>query len=87
MCPRCWQDGWLIEQVWRDRQPVYIYGAGHVGQALARVLAPLPQFKVNVVDVRADLFGTCRPRVRPVPTIARRTRSWPAPRPMPRISS
>ncbi|MDJ0823909.1 MAG: xanthine dehydrogenase accessory protein XdhC [Rhodobacter sp.] len=49
-------DGWLIEQVWRDRQPVYIYGAGHVGNALAKVLAPLPQFEVYVVDVRPGLF-------------------------------
>ncbi|MDJ0627786.1 MAG: xanthine dehydrogenase accessory protein XdhC [Rhodobacter sp.] len=55
-------DGWLIEQVWRDRQPVFIYGAGHVGNALARVLAPLPQFEVHVADVRPpmleDLPGT-----------------------------
>ncbi len=49
-------DGWLIEQVWRDRQPVYIYGAGHVGHALALVLAPLPQFEVFLVDVRKPLF-------------------------------
>ncbi len=49
-------DGWLIEQVWRDRQPVYIYGAGHVGTALAKVLAPLPQFEVHVADVRPDLM-------------------------------
>ncbi|MEX0285173.1 MAG: xanthine dehydrogenase accessory protein XdhC, partial [Paracoccaceae bacterium] len=45
-------DGWLVEQVWQDRQPVYIYGAGHVGQALAAVLAPMPQFEVYVADVR-----------------------------------
>ena len=49
-------NGWLIEQVWRDRQPVYIYGAGHVGTALAKTLAPLPQFAVHLIDVRPDMF-------------------------------
>ncbi len=48
-------DGWLIEQVWQDRQPVFIYGAGHVGHALACTLAQFPQFEVAVVDVRPDL--------------------------------
>lgn len=50
-------DGWLIEQVWEDPLPVYIYGAGHVGRALAGVLAPLPQFDVHLVDMRKALFG------------------------------
>jgi len=49
-------DGWLIEQVWREVQPVFIYGAGHVGAALAAVLAPMPGFKVHVADVRQDLL-------------------------------
>lgn len=48
--------GWLIEPVWRDQRPVYIYGAGHVGRALARVLAPMPAFDVWLVDVRAPMF-------------------------------
>lgn len=46
------QGGWLAEPVWRNRLPVYIYGAGHVGQALARVLHPMPEFDVCVCDVR-----------------------------------
>ena len=50
-------DGWLIERVWRDRLPVLIYGAGHVGRALAQVLAPLPQFDVSLIDVREDQFA------------------------------
>jgi xanthine dehydrogenase accessory factor len=49
-------DGWLIEPVWRDRQPVCIYGAGHVGRALALVLTPLPRFAVTLADPRAPLF-------------------------------
>lgn len=50
-------DGWLIEPVWRARQPVYIYGAGHVGAALAGVLAPMPEFDVHVVDSRAEMLA------------------------------
>ncbi len=49
-------DGWLIEQLWRDKVPVYIYGAGHVGNALAKILCALPGLQVAVVDMRRDLF-------------------------------
>lgn len=47
---------WFLEPVWRDSLPVYIYGAGHVGRALAQVLAPMPQFDVHLVDVRETQF-------------------------------
>lgn len=47
-------DGWLAERVARARQDVFIHGAGHVGQALARTLADLPQYLVHVVDPRPD---------------------------------
>lgn len=45
--------GWLAEAAWRQRRPVHIHGAGHVGRALAMVLAPLPQFEVSLIDTRA----------------------------------
>lgn len=48
--------GWLIEPIWRSTLPVYIYGAGHVGRALAKVLSPLPQFAVTLIDQRPDAF-------------------------------
>ncbi len=35
------------------RKPVLIYGAGHVGRALARALAPLP-FRVMLIDGRRE---------------------------------
>ena len=35
------------------RPDVFLFGAGHVGQALARALAPLP-VKVHVIDTRPD---------------------------------
>lgn len=46
------QGGWLAEAIWRNRRPVYIYGAGHVGHALARVLHPMPDLEVIVSDAR-----------------------------------
>ncbi|MCC2610782.1 xanthine dehydrogenase accessory protein XdhC [Neorhizobium petrolearium] len=36
-----------------ERPAVYLFGAGHVGQALARALTPLP-FAVTVVETRAE---------------------------------
>jgi xanthine dehydrogenase accessory factor len=50
--PFTYQEGWLAEATWRARQQVVIYGAGHVGRALANVLTPLPQFDVQVCDLR-----------------------------------
>ncbi|WP_407830478.1 xanthine dehydrogenase accessory protein XdhC [Verminephrobacter eiseniae] len=37
-------------------QPVALFGAGHVGQALARVLAPLP-FALTWIDSRDGIFA------------------------------
>ena len=39
------------------RAPVALFGAGHVGQALVRVLQPLP-FHVHWLDSREDAFPT-----------------------------
>ena len=33
--------GWMVEPVLAPRQPLWIWGAGHVGRALVAVLAPL----------------------------------------------
>ncbi len=38
-----------------DATPLYLFGAGHVGRALALALAPLP-FAVRWIDSRADAF-------------------------------
>ncbi len=42
-----------LERAEANRPHVYLFGAGHVGQALARALAPLP-LHVHVIDTRAD---------------------------------
>ena len=45
----------LVERVNPVSQPVYIFGAGHVGRALVRALAPLP-FCVTWIDSRLGAF-------------------------------
>lgn len=49
-------DGWLIEPVTRPTRTVWIYGAGHVGRALAATLAPLPGLAVTLIDDAAQRF-------------------------------
>jgi xanthine dehydrogenase accessory factor len=45
----------------RPRQPVYLFGAGHVGRALVLALAPLP-FDVTWVDPRRQEFPAAFPQ-------------------------
>src|SRR5690606_21968427 len=47
---------WLLRRLAAEegaRRHVYLFGAGHVGQALARALIPLP-LHVHVVDTRPE---------------------------------
>lgn len=48
-------DGWIIEATRPSPTPVYIYGAGHVGRAIAGTLAGLP-FAVTLVDDAPQRF-------------------------------
>lgn len=41
----------LIDRVGEDRRPLYLFGAGHVGQAIAAAIAPLP-FSLAWFDTR-----------------------------------
>ena len=45
----------LRERLAPPRQPVALFGGGHVGHALARVLAPLP-FALHWIDSRDGVF-------------------------------
>ena len=47
--------GWFIEPVELREIPLYLYGAGHVGQAVASVLENL-EFRVKWLDFSADRF-------------------------------
>jgi xanthine dehydrogenase accessory factor len=55
----------LSEESWNESlgvlaRAVYLFGAGHVGRALALALAPLP-FAVRWIDPRRDVFPTHAP--------------------------
>ena len=48
-------DGRVIERFGDEPTPFYLFGAGHVGRALAAALAPLP-FTVSWIDMRPGAF-------------------------------
>ena len=52
-------EGW-VEPVGQEARAVYLFGAGHVGRALALALAPLP-FMVRWIDPRRDAFPSHAP--------------------------
>ena len=52
--------GVIIERFGDDDAPVLLFGAGHVGRALALALAPLP-FRLRWVDTRDDAFPALIP--------------------------
>ena len=50
----------FIERLDDNLPSVWLYGAGHVGQALARILAELP-LRLTWIDSRTELFPTTLP--------------------------
>lgn len=48
--------GWVIEPASAPTRHVWLFGAGHVGRAIARALAPLPDLSTTWVDVSKDRF-------------------------------
>ena len=46
---------YLVETMEDDRTALYLFGAGHVGQALVRMLEGLP-FRITWIDSRDDMF-------------------------------
>ena len=49
-------DGWMVEPVSRPTRQIWLWGAGHVGRAIAQVLAPLPDLAITWVDTAPDRF-------------------------------
>ena len=49
-----------VERIDTDLAPLWLFGAGHVGQAIVRAIAELP-FEVTWVDERADIFPASLP--------------------------
>lgn len=55
VAPRLFGD-WMVEPVSPPVRPIWLWGAGHVGRAIANVLAPLPQFSLTWIDTNQDRF-------------------------------
>jgi xanthine dehydrogenase accessory factor len=51
---------YVVEPAAERRDPVFLFGAGHVGRATARALAPLP-FRIVWIDSRGDAFPSDMP--------------------------
>ena len=51
-------EGWMVEPVSCPDREIWIWGAGHVGRALVRVLAPLPDLRLRWADTGAERFPT-----------------------------
>lgn len=54
-------EGWIIERISAPTQPVWIYGAGHVGRALVATLAPLPDYAITWVDTDLSRYPDAIP--------------------------
>lgn len=48
--------GWFVEPIARPKRDIWIWGAGHVGRAIAAVLAPLPDLRVTLIDTDPSRF-------------------------------
>ncbi|MEP3346457.1 MAG: xanthine dehydrogenase accessory protein XdhC [Litoreibacter sp.] len=48
--------GWLYEPTLPPREPLWVWGAGHVGRAIVSTLAPTQNFDITWVDSGADRF-------------------------------
>ena len=50
------RDGMVIDALQRAAQPLWIWGAGHVGRAMVDILSPLPEFDITWVDTDPSRF-------------------------------
>ena len=50
------KDGWLFEPVTKEKELIWIYGAGHVGTAIANILSKLNQFSVTCIDTSQNRY-------------------------------
>lgn len=53
--------GWMVEPLARPRRQLWLWGAGHVGRALAQVMAPLPDLAITWIDTAPDRFPEAPP--------------------------
>ena len=52
---------WMVEPVNAERQPLWVWGAGHVGRAIVETCAPLPGFEITWIDTHTDRFPDALP--------------------------
>lgn len=72
--------GWMVEPAARPTTRLWLWGAGHVGRAIAAVMAPLPGIEITWVDIAPDRFPDPLPpntRALPVPDPAEAVRLAP----------
>jgi xanthine dehydrogenase accessory factor len=50
------RDGWILEPADHAATRLWLWGAGHVGRAIAAVMAPLPQVALTWIDTASDRF-------------------------------
>lgn len=67
--------GWLSEPVAPRPEPLWIWGAGHVGRALVSVLQPLPGLEITWIDTARDRFPDQIPE-HVTPLIAEDPATW-----------
>ena len=48
--------GWMIEPLSQPTRQLWLWGAGHVGRAIAATMAPLPGLHITWIDVAPDRF-------------------------------
>ena len=49
-------DGWMLERPIAPTRDLWIWGAGHVGQALVNTISPLTDFALTWIDTAPDRF-------------------------------
>ncbi|WP_298260857.1 xanthine dehydrogenase accessory protein XdhC [uncultured Litoreibacter sp.] len=61
------ENGWLFETVSHPPNPLWIWGAGHVGRAIVETLAPTQAFDITWVDSGPERFPPARHAVTHLP--------------------
>jgi len=60
-----YSEGWLTEMP-LEKTPIWIFGAGHVGHALATTLAPMGDIHVTLVDIDTSRMPDLPPHITPM---------------------
>jgi xanthine dehydrogenase accessory factor len=54
--------GWLAETLTPAAQPLWIWGAGHVGRAVVHIASQMPDLEVTWIDTSPDRFPDAAPQ-------------------------